>query len=619
MAIRLKLWRKVVISAILVFMAAGLIAVAVQGGSRGDDFGTKAVEKNGTSERLVVLLHAWNGHAADLADVKATVLRQLPNSDVLALEYAADIFSNNDPFELASKLDRRLEQVANDARSKGAPYRSIILVGHSAGALILRRAYLYGMGYRSDHFAPELRQLEPRGSTPPSTWVTAVDRMVLLASMNRGWDLAMIDNRTWFAQIMMMTGVSVSGLTGTGKLVLALERGAPFVGNLRLDWLRLVRRQGAPVATIVQLLGEKDDLVRPGDDMDVESAPNFIFVRVGDTDHNNIRRMSLDVPAERERAVHFSKALTASVAELRSIYPTNRLRIDRGSPIKHVVFIKHGIRDMGDWGSKLRYEFEKASPDVAVIPEKFPYFSMMSFLLWWDRQSEVRRFVDEYATVLAKYPNYNKVSYVGHSFGTYIVASALERYPSISFHRLYFAGSAVRRDYDWARVGDRIQQIRNDRADADWVVAIFPRAFEQLRSILGTSPRGFLDVGSAGFNGFTQARASEFDFYYLPGDHGAALDFKSYPGQAASIVRFILNDDPKKGRIDAQLLRDSQVWWAALLGQVALLVIIGLLAAAIYLGYRLDRGLAVAGRSRRARLLSVAAYVGLLAIVLNTF
>jgi alpha-beta hydrolase superfamily lysophospholipase len=609
-------WRALLIAGFVLIAAACLVAVGLLGGAQGDDFVTARVERNGTSEQLVVLLHAWHGRASDLAEVKGTVRRQLPNSDILAPEYVADLFSNNDPLELASKLDRRLEQIVQDARERGAGYRSIILIGHSAGALILRRAYLYGMGYRSDHFAPELRQLEPHGESPPSTWVNSVDRMVLLASMNRGWDLRMIDNRTWTTQAMMMWGVAISELTGTGKLVMALERGAPFVGNLRLDWLRMVRRQGTPVTPIIQLLGEKDDLVQPGDDIDVVTAPNFIFIRLDDTDHNNIRLMSPDDSVGRERAAHFTRALTAPVAELRSSYQ-GADRLITAPKIKHVVFIKHGIRDMADWSSPLRNEFEKASDDVAVICEKFPYFSMMSFLLWWDRQSEVRRFVDEYANALAQYPNYKKVSYVGHSFGTYIVASALERYPSISFHKLYFAGSAVRRDYDWANLGDRFQQIRNDRADGDWVVAVFPRAFEQLRSLIRSSPHGFLDVGSAGFNGFIQDRA--LDVHYLHGGHGAGLDFKSYPKQAHSIVSFIVGDAPGKGQLGSGQLHEEPQWLVKMLGQIALLAVIALIAAAVYLGRQFNRGLVAKGVSQRVRTLSLAGYAGFIFIVLNTF
>jgi hypothetical protein len=198
------------------------------------------------------------------------------------------------------------------------------------------------------------------------------------------------------------------------------------------------------------------------------------------------------------------------------------------------------------------------------------------------------------------------------------VASALERYPSISFDRIYFAGSTVRRDYDWGRLAERFQAVRNDRADNDWVVAIFPRAFEQLRGLIGASDRGILDVGSAGFNGFIQQRAADFDFHYLRGDHGAALEFETHREQAKSIASFITAEDPKLALSPSNLVGVPS-GWATILGQMALLVVTGLLGAAIAAGILLDRWLNVLAVPRRARVLGILTYVGLIAIVLNTF
>lgn len=595
-----------------------LIAIAFLGGHTGDDFAKRPVERNGASRSLVVLLHALGAPPGSFAAVIEEAHKDFPDADLFAPEYVANTFSNTNPFELASKLDRRLQEIYLDSKNRGAPYRSIVLVGHSAGALILRRAYLYGMGYRSANSYREVRQLEPRGAGTASTWVTVVDRMVLLAAMNRGWDLQKIDNRTWTAQLMMTAGVVVAGLTGTGKLVMGLERGSPFIGNLRLDWLRMVRKEGDRAAPVVQLLGEKDDLVTPGDDIDNLTAPNFIFIRVDDTDHNNIRKMSRDDPTGAKRADILKAALTLPLEQLRASYTTNHYRLEKDEQKKHIVFIKHGIRDMADWSFPLSDELQRVSPDIAVVVEKFPYFSMISFLAWWDRQSEVRRFVDEYASVLAKYPNADKISYVGHSFGTYIVASALERYPSITFHRIYFAGSTVRRNYDWGALKDRFHALRNDRASSDWVVAIFPRAFEQLSQLLGAHGPGPLDEGSAGFNGFTQARASDFDFHYLPGGHGAAFDFKHEPDQLSSIAQFIVNDDPRQASGPHGLVPDP-AWWSTLLGQLALVVCITLILVATLGGWLLDRRLRAHGMSGRGRLGSGIAYMGLVLIILNTF
>ena len=535
--------RKDLVVYLLVLVAAlSLLALAHFGGRQSDDFALKQIDKNGSSENLIVLLHALGSSAEDMRHVAAVVRDQFPNGDIFTPNYLSGIFANTSPAQLAAILDLRLEKLHREATANGKPYQKIILIGHSIGALIARRAYLYGKKYRSDHPYPELQQREPNGNPDKSGWTDRVDRIVLLAGMNRGWDLRKIDNRSWFKQIAMQLGAILGRATGTGKLPLSVERGAPFIGNLRIDWLRMMNREARLVSPIIQLLGVRDDLVTPGDDLDAIAAPNFVFLRVDDTDHSNIRDMSRTSPESVARTNIFTQALTRSIDYLKTSYPTNAKLISRDPKIKHVVFIKHGIRDMADWSTPLRWELEQSSDEVHVIIEKFPYFSMLSFLLLWDRQSEVRRFVDEYATALAKFPNAQKFSFIGHSFGTYIVASAMERYQSVLFHRLYFAGSVVRRDYNWNKMrrNERYDAIRNDRAASDWVVAIFPRFFEQLRNISSLDNLAFLDVGSAGFNGFINDEASKYDFKYLNGGHAAALAFDKNKAQAKSISQFIL-------------------------------------------------------------------------------
>ena len=56
--------------------------------------------------------------------------------------------------------------------------------------------------------------------------------------------------------------------------------------------------------------------------------------------------------------------------------------------------------------------------------------------------------MDRYAEARARYPR-AELDYVGHSNGTYLAAKALHDYPAAHFKHIVFAGSVVRRDYDW--------------------------------------------------------------------------------------------------------------------------------------------------------------------------
>jgi|GEM_PF-2170153 len=136
--------------------------------------------------------------------------------------------------------------------------------------------------------------------------------------------------------------------------------------------------------------------------------------------------------------------------------------------------------------------------------------------------------MDQYTTAMAKYPN-AKLSFVGHSNGTYLLASALTNYPSCRFERVVFAGSVIRTTFPWDKMISlgRIKEIRNFVASSDWVVAIFPGAYEQL---------GISDLGKSGSDGF-KAHPMLDQHQWVSGTHNAAIKERCWQ----SIAEFIVN------------------------------------------------------------------------------
>lgn len=88
------------------------------------------------------------------------------------------VLSNSDPFLISEQICQKILE-AYEHRL----YSSITPVGYSKGALLVRRAPVYGYGQIEDleFVAGEMRD--------PMPWVRSVERLVLLASMNRGWTL----------------------------------------------------------------------------------------------------------------------------------------------------------------------------------------------------------------------------------------------------------------------------------------------------------------------------------------------------------------------------------------------------------------------------------------------
>jgi hypothetical protein len=89
-------------------------------------------------------------------------------------------------------------------------------------------------------------------------------------------------------------------------------------------------------------------------------------------------------------------------------------------------------------------------------------FPLLPFITYRDRQKNVRRFMDEYTENLARFPKAETIDFIGHSNGTYILASALQRYVTMRVRRVYFGGQcephAARR-----RAGSRPPASQADR------------------------------------------------------------------------------------------------------------------------------------------------------------
>src|SRR6202007_2856380 len=112
-------------------------------------------------------------------------------------------------------------------------------------------------------------------------WVNKVDRLVLLAGINRGWSISpKPSHMSVFNQAFIWLGCEVGKWTGTAKLVRGIRKGSPFIAHLRLQWLDVLR-DGSRVhkPAVIQLLGDEDDVVTDEDSKDVAVAQDFVFMR----------------------------------------------------------------------------------------------------------------------------------------------------------------------------------------------------------------------------------------------------------------------------------------------------------------------------------------------------
>jgi pimeloyl-ACP methyl ester carboxylesterase len=369
-----------------------------------------------------------------------------------------------------------------------------------------------------------------------------------MAGMNSGWtiDYHMRLSRVVEFSLGVVYGRLVHLFTGRWPSIFSLRRGAPFLTQLRVQWIWLRRntfRGEIGSAPVIQLLGTVDDVVSPQDNIDLVTGQDFYYIDVPMSGHRNVIVMDRS-EAGRVRAERLQTAVAAPIAEIAEMtvpmFEDNPI-IPR-SDVQEVVFVIHGIRDEGFWTQKIAREVIKEGRKVGRVfaheASTYGYFGMFPFLSRWKRRQKVEWLMNKYTESLLRYPNAEKFHYIGHSNGTYLLAKAIEKYPCCQFGRVVFAGSVVRSTFDWQRYikssPAQVDEVLNYAATSDWVVACFPNCFEYL---------GLEDLGGAGHRGFNAGDGGlatggpVTNIEYVVGSHAAAL----VEGNWESIAKFVVH------------------------------------------------------------------------------
>jgi pimeloyl-ACP methyl ester carboxylesterase len=499
---------------------------------------------NENATKLIVLLHGYACSPSKMEHVSASISAEYKDANLFIPELPTSVFSFVDPVDIVSQILIEIDGLWKE-REKNQ-YDEIILIGHSLGAVLARELYVYACGEYQGYL------FEPKVDKKRREWVDRVKRIILLAGMNRGWE---ISHHMPLKRVIMWTvGVAIGNflflLLRKRPLIFHIKRGSPFLTNLRIQWLAM-KKAGVDKAIVIQLLGSVDDMVGPDDNIDLVSGKDFYYLDVPMSGHESI--LNLDCkdkdPVGKKRNEIFQIALTKSEAELKeySISPQDLhdLPSERSS-IENVVFVIHGIRDRGYWTKKIARRVQQLGKKRNITIESetstYGYFPLLSFLLPWKRREKVEWFMDQYAQALAIYPE-AEFSFVGHSHGTYLLAKALQEYPACRFKNVVFAGSVVHTQFNWSEYirRNQVKAVLNYVATKDSVVAIFPKAFQKC---------GSKDLGSAGHDGFEYSSFPKdkadikkqdeekklFNVTFIDGDHGAALNEFNWDSIATFIV-----------------------------------------------------------------------------------
>src|SRR5260370_22495224 len=108
------------------------------------DSGVTRLDEVSGSDSLVVLIHGLAGPDS-LAALKRVVRADFQNSDIMTATFAPSSFANINPYRVANTLEEGIHK-AFEAKH----YKSIVLVGHSLGAVLLPKALVWAHGAEGD-------------------------------------------------------------------------------------------------------------------------------------------------------------------------------------------------------------------------------------------------------------------------------------------------------------------------------------------------------------------------------------------------------------------------------------------------------------------------------------
>lgn len=532
------------------------------------------------AKKLVIAIRGWTNTGdwmlfgrpgGEIPEETIETLRAaMPDADVWTPELSLPMFCMDSPERVSLQLFSTV-----DAYLATRPdLDSITLLGYSAGSVLARRLFCIA------HGASETGAID----RPATSWAHKVRRIVMLAGITRGWEFstASPDHVRFMSPLLFGLARFIGILKGTGQpaerkypFIWRLQRGSPFVVSTRLQYVRVVENLRAQVTaaetpnaltasgvpSTVFLLGARDEYISPADCTELGPRSEFLYIELPGANHTQALIVAGDSQEVKTRKLRLVAALIDPFAELMKkdwvvlpgdiddyldpmdLVGDGGVALQKPERVEHVVMVIHGIRDHGFWTKRVAREIKTLAREIRVTVRaptpSYGYFSMWDFVKLGGRERAARWFMERYADVQSHFPT-AKISFVGHSNGTYIAARALAMCPAIRLHKVVLAGSVLRCGYEWPNVCRQVDHVLNYVGSADSVVAFLPAVFERLGL-------RFMDVGGAGAYGFTYAKEpfrSQLTFpldeiQYVKGGHGAAIGEGCWP----EIAKFLLLDE----------------------------------------------------------------------------
>ena len=260
---------------------------------------------------LIVIIHGYTGKTSSYSYMEKAIREKYKDATVLIPRLGLGMFSNKSPNDIVVKILDLIDQNWHEEK-----FDKVIIIGNSVGALIARKVYVCACGENPDIPFEDERLKEKR------VWVGKVERIILLAGINRGW--SMNAHLSLGVTAILYVGYlifKVLALFNYKLFIFKVRRGSPFVTMLRLQWLSMIKNIGQKSvgnALVIQLLGTIDDLVSPDDNIDLVTGGNFYYL---DMPQSGLK----DYPACRFKNVVFAGSVVSTDFDWNGLIQNKRI------------------------------------------------------------------------------------------------------------------------------------------------------------------------------------------------------------------------------------------------------------------------------------------------------
>lgn len=145
---------------------------------------------------------------------------------------------------------------------------------------------------------------------------------------------------------------------------------------------------------------------------------------------------------------------------------------------KSILIAVHGMKTRGTWKNEFASVITENTDEFHYCPWDYGNFCFGIINMVTKKKiiEEFKNFYEE--KIYMK--NYDKIHIVAHSFGTYIVFKALQRFDIIKFNKIIFLGSPLKKNINWHenRLNEKFDKIyfyiaKSDNVlDFAWIVGL---------------------------------------------------------------------------------------------------------------------------------------------------